>query len=224
LSKPMFHMKSSFLLLRFNLWIVFGIVAINIIVNSIVSLSMGGNDDPQVSVANMLTVFLIVIGIVLPTGYFKGIINLGATRKEYYSGLLMVYTIWSAIFAVFNILGLKLEIGFNWNTFNILQIFHWDQFGVAGMFVYQFGVYMLLISLLSLLFSGLRHIAGWVIWAALVAATPIFISIAPLRHKLVGWLQTLLFNDSLLQGFGWTFILSCVFLAVGWWFTARRTF
>jgi hypothetical protein len=172
----------------------------------------------------MLTVFLIFIGIVLPIGYFKRIINLGATRKEYYNGLLMIYTIWSAIFAVSNILWLKLEIGFNWTTFNILQIFHWDQFGLAGMFVYQFGAYMLLISLLSLLFSGLRHVTGWVIWVALIAAIPIFTSIAPLRHKLAGWLQTMLFNDSLLQGFGWTFILSCVFLAGGWWFTARRTF
>jgi hypothetical protein len=95
---------------------------------------------------------------------------------------------------------------------------------VAGLFVYQFGAYMLLISLLSLLFSGLRHIAGWVIWVALIAAIPIFTSIAPLRHELASGLQTLLFNDSLLQGFGWTFLLSCVLLAAGWWFTTRRTF
>jgi hypothetical protein len=59
MSKVMFHMKASFLMLRFYLWIVFGIVAINIIVISIVNLAIGGNEDPQISVANMLTVFLI---------------------------------------------------------------------------------------------------------------------------------------------------------------------
>jgi hypothetical protein len=54
LSKVRVHMKASFLLLRFYLWIVFGVVAINLIVTSIVNLSIGSN-DPQISVGNSLT-------------------------------------------------------------------------------------------------------------------------------------------------------------------------
>jgi hypothetical protein len=39
---------------------------------------------------------------------------------------------------------------------------------------------------------------GWVIWAAFIAAIPVFTSIAQLRHKLADGLLMLLFNDSLL--------------------------
>jgi len=36
-------------------------------------------------------------------------------------------------------------------------------------------------------------------------------------------LLALLFNDSLLQGFGLTVVIACLFLAAGWWFTTRRS-
>jgi hypothetical protein len=216
-------MKASFLLLRLYILCVFGLAAINVIITTIVSLATGIS-DPLVSVANMLTASLIPIAIVLPIGYFKRIMNLGATRKEYYNGILMIYTIWSALFAVFNILWLKLENSFTRETYNILEVFHWDQFGLAGMFLYQFGTYMLIISLLNLLFSGLRHIIGWIIWIVLIVAIPIGIALPSLRPKVGDGFMTLLSNDSLWQGFGISFLLSCLFLAGGWWFTSRRAF
>jgi hypothetical protein len=228
LSKNMAFWKASFLQLRIYLLCVLGFAAAGLLANIIVFLSVGSSDDnTQVSTANIITIFLILMASVLPLSFYKRMINLGSTRKEYYVGMIVVFTIWTVIFAIFNIVSLMLEKSVlkpYQTTLNILQVFNWDQFGAAGMFVYQFGAYMLLISLLSLLFSSLRHVAGWVIWVALIAAIPIFTSIAPLRHKLASGLQTLLFNDSLLQGFVWTFLLSCVFLAVGWWFTTRRTF
>jgi hypothetical protein len=216
-------MKASFLLLRLYILCVFGLAAINVIITTIVSLATGIS-DPLVSVANMLTASLIPIAIVLPIGYFKRIMNLGATRKEYYNGILMIYTIWAALFAVFNILWLKLENSFTRETYNILEVFHWDQFGLAGMFLYQFGTYMLIISLLNLLFSGLRHIIGWIIWIVLIVAIPIGIALPSLRPKVGDGFMTLLSNDSLWQGFGISFLLSCLFLAGGWWFTSRRAF
>jgi hypothetical protein len=220
-------MRASFLQLRPYLWSILGTIAISILANVIVSLSLGDNgENKQVSAANLLTVFLLFIGSVLPAGLFRRVMNLGATRKEYYAGMLLVYALWSAIFAMLNIIWLQIEIGFirNYeNTFNILEIFGWSQFGIVGMFVYQFGAYLLLISLLNLLFSGLRHVLGWVVWVVFIAAIPIFTSIPSLRHTLADGLQALLFNDSLLQGFGLTLLISLVLLAGGWWFTARRT-
>ncbi|OMF69446.1 hypothetical protein BK142_25430 [Paenibacillus glucanolyticus] len=220
-------MRASFLQLRPYLWSILGTIAISILANVIVSLSLGDNgENTQVSAANLLTVFLLFIGSVLPAGLFRRVMNLGATRKEYYAGMLLVYALWSAIFAMLNIIWLQIEIGFirNYeNTFNILEIFGWSQFGIVGMFVYQFGAYLLLISLLNLLFSGLRHVLGWVVWVVFIAAIPIFTSIPSLRHTLADGLQALLFNDSLLQGFGLTLLISLVLLAGGWWFTARRT-
>jgi hypothetical protein len=218
-------MKASFLQLRTYLWIILGILAVSVITNLIVSLSMGSGENSSVSAANLLTLFLIFVGSVLPVCFFRRVINLGATRKEYYLGILLIYALWAAFFAVINIIWFQLElilIRDYEHTFNILEIFHWDQFGIVGMFVYQFGAYLFVLALLNLLFSGLQHAAGWVIWAAFIAAIPIFTSIAPLRHKLADGLLALLFNDSLLQGFGLTFVIACLLLAGGWWFTARR--
>ncbi|ANA80354.1 hypothetical protein C7121_05145 [Paenibacillus glucanolyticus] len=227
MNKSTVLMRASFLQLRPYLWSILGTIAISILANVIVSLSLGDNgENKQVSAANLLTVFLLFIGSVLPAGLFRRVMNLGATRKEYYAGMLLVYALWSAIFAMLNIIWLQIEIGFirNYeNTFNILEIFGWSQFGIVGMFVYQFGAYLLLISLLNLLFSGLRHVLGWVVWVVFIAAIPIFTSIPSLRHTLADGLQALLFNDSLLQGFGLTLLISLVLLAGGWWFTARRT-
>lgn len=220
-------MRASFLQLRSYLLVMLGTIAISMIANVIISLSLGdSSENTQVSAANLLTVFLLFVGSVLPAGLFRRVMNLGATRKEYYIGMLLVYSIWSAIFAVLNIIWLQVEIGFirqYENTFNILEIFGWNQFGIVGMFFYQFGAYLLLISLLNLLFSGLRHVLGWVVWVVLIAAIPIFTSIPSLRHTLADGLLALLFNDSLLQGLGLTLIISLVLLAGGWWFTARRT-
>ncbi|RUS48897.1 hypothetical protein [Cohnella sp. AR92] len=220
-------LKATFLQLRLYLWIIVGVLAVSVITDLIISLAMGNGENSSVSAGNLLDVFLIFVGSVLPVSFFKRLIYLGATRKEYYVGVLFVYAVSAAVFAIFNIAWLQLEkdvIRSYEHTFNILEIFHWDQFGFGGMFGYQFGAYLLLLALLNLLFSGLRHAAGWTIWAVLIAAIPVFTSIAALRSKLTDGLQTLLSNDSLLQGFGLTFGAACLLFAGGWWFTTRRSF
>jgi hypothetical protein len=218
--------KASLLQLRIYMWCMVGVAAAGVLANLIVALSMGGShESKQLSAANVLTVFLIIIAVVLPVSFFKRVINLGASRKEYYISLLVIYSIWTSIFALLNIIFWRLESGLiahYQQSINILVVFHWVQFGVLGMFVYQFCVYMLLITLLNLLFSGLRHFAGWVIWVVLITAIPIGTSLPSLRPKVADAFLTLLFNDSLLQGAGLAFLLSCVFLAGGWLFTRRR--
>ncbi|MBD3917383.1 hypothetical protein H8B09_01345 [Paenibacillus sp. PR3] len=227
MNKTTVLLKASFLQLRLYLWIILGILAVSVTTDLIISLGMGPGENASVSAANLLNVFLIFVGSVLPLSFFKRVIHLGATRKEYYVGVLLVYAVSAAFFAVLNIAWLQLEtdvIRKYEQTFNILEIFHWDQFGIVGMFGYQFGAYLLLLALLNLLFTGLRHAAGWAMWATLIAMIPIFTSIASLRSKLVDGLHTLLFNHSLLQGFGLTFGVACLLLAGGWWFTTRRSF
>lgn len=220
--------RASFLQLRVYMWCVFGIVTASFVSNFIVYLSIGYQEDnSQVSIGNMLAIFLIFVAIVLPAAFFKRIINLGATRKQYYVGVLAIYMIWSAAFALFNVLWLEVEKGFirdYTNIFNLLEIFHWDQFGVIGMILYQFGTYMLLASLLNLLFSGLRHPVGWLLWVLLIAAIPIGTSIPSLRVHVADGFLALLFNDSLFAGLGLTLGLTVLFLFGGWWLTRRRTF
>lgn len=227
-------MGKSFVLLmasirhmRIDILAVLAMVVINFAVSIIINVSVPDNNNNQVSVGNLLSILLIVMAISLPLTFFRRIMNLGATRKQYYTGLIVTYSFWAALFSLLNIVWLKLEVGFlreYIETFNIIEIFHWDQFNVAGMFLYQFGAYMLLISILNLLCSCWRHVLGWIFWVLLIAAIPIGTSIASFRTKLADGFLTLLFNDSLLQGFGLTFSISLLLLAAGWWFTSRRTF
>lgn len=228
MSKTNVLWKASYLQMRVYMWWVIGIVAASFVSNFIVYLSTGYQEDnTQVSIGNMLVIFMIFLAIVLPTAFFRKMLNFGATRKTYYIGLTTIYTAWAAAFALFNVLWLELEKGLireYMNTFNILEIFHWDQFGVVGMFLYQFGTYMLLASLLNLLFSDLRLPAGWVLWVLLAAAIPVGTSVPSLRIHVADVFETLLFNDSLLAGFGLTLGLSILFLSGGWLLTRHRTF
>lgn len=226
MNKTTVLLKASLLQLRLYLWIILGVIAVSVITDLIISLAMGPGNNSSVSASNLFNVLLIFVGSVLPASFFKRVINLGATRKEYYVGVLLVYAVSAAFLALLNIAWLQLEMHIIRNyehTFNILVIFHWDQLGIVGMFGYQFGAYLLLLALLNLLFSGLRHAAGWAIWAVFIATIPIFTSIASLRSKLADGLLALLFNHSLLQGFGLTFGVACLLFAGGWWFTARRS-
>lgn len=217
-------MKASFLQLRMYLLFFLGVAGASIASQIIVNLSL--KENTLVSIGNMLTPFLIIIAIVLPISFFKRVINLGATRKEYYISVLAIYTIWATGYSVFNIIWFKLENIFladYLNLLNIIEVFHWDQFSVIGMFFYQFGTYMMIMSLFNLLFSGLMNFINWIIWGVLIVAIPIGVSIPSYRVQVADAFQTLLFNDSLFQGGGLTFIFSCTFLTCGWFFIRKRT-
>lgn len=225
MNKPRLFLKASYFQLRMYIYGVAAAVAASVIANFIVSLALGEEQNSGVSIANLCLIILIFVACVLPLGFFKRMINLGASRKQYYIGILTVYSIWAAALALFNVLWLQIEISFAGsfeNNFNILEIFGWSQFGIAGSFVYQFGAYMVLMSLLNLLFSGLRHAAGWIIWFLLIAAIPIGTSVPAYRPLVAEGFLTLLFNDSLIQGFGLTLLFSLVFFAGGWLFTRKR--
>jgi hypothetical protein len=223
----MAQMKANFIMLRIYWLCVLGVTAISFLTTVIVSLAMGTNDNAEVSLANLVSIFLLIMPIVIPTGTFANMINLGATRWEYYKGAVFFYTVWAVALSIVNVIWLQIEIHL-WRkyivTFNILEIFHWDQFGFFGSFLYQIVVFMLVMSLFHFLFSGLRSYVGWALWAVFIAAIPISTSIPALRMQLAEGLKILLFNDSLWLGVALNLIPICVFLLGGWLFTRKRFF
>ncbi|WNQ11175.1 hypothetical protein MJA45_26840 [Paenibacillus aurantius] len=223
-SKNRAILTASFLQLKPYLLGVAALVGVSIITNLIISLNVDRNT--HLSLANMLSLFLLFAASVLPSAFFRRMLNLGASRGEYYRGLVTVYVLCSAGFALLNVLWFAVEVGIIRkveDTINILEVFHWNRFGWAGMFLYQFGAYLLLLSLLNLLFSGIWHWSGWLLWAVLIAAIPLGTALDVFRPKVAGGLGALLFNDSLMAGLGWTLLGSLLLLAAGWLFTRRRT-
>jgi hypothetical protein len=227
MNKAIVQMKASSIMLRSYLLWISGLVLVSFLVNYITGSFVDNSENTQVSAGNELSIFIIFMAIVIPLGSFRRLMNLGATRIEYYRGAICYYVIWAAIMAVVNVIWLQIELHYLrpvYRTFNILEIFHWDQFNYLGSFLYQFAVYMTLISLLNLLFSSLRHYIGWIIWMVLIAAIPISTSIAELRNYLAAGLENLLMNDSLAQGLAWNMGLVIVFILGGLWFTSKREF
>src|SRR5690625_4468740 len=217
--------RASWLQLKTPFIFLLVAVGISVMASTIVALSLGSDNHIYVSIANLLTVSLVIVGSVLPVFLFSRMINLGSNRKEYYLGLIITYLLFALGFAIFNTIWLQMEINWFRNiayNFKIVEIFQWDQFGITGMVLYQFSVYFLVLSLLNLLFSGLQQVGGWMVWIILIAAIPIGTSIPSLRPKVAEGFTALLFNDSSWQGSGIDIICSIMFLVGGWLLTWKR--
>ncbi|OEH92390.1 hypothetical protein [Bacillus solimangrovi] len=223
MSENIQFLKINMKVMKTILYVLLIVIGINIIIDLILGNTDIGNKG--VSYANSLSVFLIIIAIVNPVYIFKRSIHLGATRKDYYLGALLSYIFYAAVFSVLNIFWLVVEnhylIEFM-EYFNILIIFEWDRYGIVEMFTYQFFAYLLLMSLLNLLFSAYRSIIGIGIYIVLVAGIPVSLSIGSLRHKVAEGLTLLLFNPSLITVVLISSIGLILFFAAGWWFTKRR--
>lgn len=184
-------------------------------------------ENVNVSSANMLLVLLPLLAIILPLKTFRPMMNFGDSRRRYFVGLLGVYAVSAIILALVNSLWWPFEqnvIRTYSQTYNLIEVFDWEQFGFIGAFLYQTVFYFFVLTLFNLLFSGLKSPISWILWTVLIAAIPIGTSIASLRVHVADFFLALLFNDSLVSAIGLNLGLSLVWIAGAWLFTRRRTF
>lgn len=220
------HLKATYLQMRMYIWFVIMLIILGRLAEFIVSLFIDGGESTGLSTSNVLILILLLIAIVLPLSYYKRIVHLGASRKQYFVGLQLVFAVWAAVIALFNSLWPVLEANVfrsYKNTVDLIEAFHWNEFGLAGSFLYQTAFYLMAMALLSMLISGYYHFVGWLLWALLLAAIPIGTAIPSLRVHVVLFFKALLFNGSLLAGVGFNLMLFLVFIAGGWLFTRGRT-
>jgi hypothetical protein len=229
LNKTLAISKAAYIQLRvYMFWTVVG-VALNLLSKFIEYSAVGYQPDSySLSIGNILTLILFFAAVILPLPFSRRMMNLGASREDYYVGVVAIYVVGCAAMSALNMIlfklvdhGLLLDYV---NSFNLYHIFHWDQFNVGGMFLYQFAVFLLLVSFINLMFSAVRSYVGLSLWVIVAAAIPISTSIAAYRAKLADGLHVLLFNDSLIAGSGICFLLSIACLIGGWFFTSRRTY
>lgn len=184
-------------------------------------------ENVNVSSANMLLILLPLLAIILPLKTFRPMMNFGDSRRRYFAGLLGVYAVSAIILALVNSLWWPFEqnvIRTYSQTYNLIEVFDWEQFGFIGAFLYQTVFYFFVLTLFNLLFSGLKSPISWILWTVLIAAIPIGTSIASLRVHVADFFLALLFNDSLVSAIGLNLGLSLVWIAGAWLFTRRRTF
>lgn len=219
------HFKATYLQMRMYIWGVVGLILLGRLADFIVSLFSYNRDRSILSDGNVLILILLFIAVILPLRYYKRIVHLGASREHYYRGLHFVFAVWAAAIACFNTLWYELETGVirNYmNTVDLIEAFHWVDFGLVGSFLYQTAFYMMVMALLCLLVSGYFHPAGWLLWVLVLVAVPVGTAIPSLREQISSFFITLLANESLPAGVGFNLLLYAVFAAGGWLFTKRR--
>lgn len=222
------HIKATYLQVRLYIWGVILMILLGRLADWIVTLSTNGSyNTMRLSDGNLLLLILLFFAVVLPLRYFKRIIHLGASREHYFKGLLIVFAIWAATIALFNSFYHVLEVNVLRNysgMVDMIEAFHWTDFGVAGSFLYQAAFYVMFMAFLCLLVSGYSHPAGWLLWALVITAIPVGTAIPSLRVHVAAFFKALLFNNSLLTGVFFNLALYVLFAAGGWWFTRRRTY
>lgn len=218
------HLKATYLQLRIYIWMVIIFILLGRLAEFIVGLFIDISQSAVLADGNLLLLILLLIAIMLPLSYYKRIVHLGASRKQYFWGLQVVYAVWAAAIALFNCLWPMVEVNvLHKNTVNLVEAFRWNEFGVAGSFLYQTIFYLMVMALLSMLISGYYHFVGWLVWALFIVAIPTGTAIPSLRVHVASFFEALLFNGSLLAGVGFNLVLFLLFVAGGWFFTRRRT-
>lgn len=220
------HFKATYSQMKIYIWCVIGLILLGRLAEFIVSRFTDSGQSNILSDGNILILILLFIAIVLPLRYYKRIVHLGASRERYFMALQFVFAVWAAAIALFNCLWYELEVGVlrNYtNTIDLIEVFHWVNFGFAGSFVYQTAFYLMVMALLSMLVSGYYHPVGWLLWVLLFTAIPVGTAIPSLRVHVGHFFEALLFNGSLPIGAGFNLLLYFVFVAGGWLFTRGRT-
>lgn len=222
------HIKATYLQMRLYIWGVLLMILLGRLADWIVTVSTNSSFNTlRLSDGNMLLLILLFFAVVLPLRYFKRIVHLGASREHYFKGLQIVFAVWAAAIALFNSFYYVLEVNVIRNysgMVDMIEAFHWTDFGVAGAFLYQTAFYIMFMALLSLLVSGYNHPAGWLLWVLLITAIPVGTAIPSLRVHVAAFFKALLFNSSLITGVVFNLGLYALFAAGCWWFTKRRTY
>ncbi|WP_232231550.1 hypothetical protein [Paenibacillus sp. HW567] len=219
------HLQATYRQLKMYIWSVLMIIVLGRIAELIITSLTDSSGLSRLSETNMLILLLPLMAIVLPLSYFRRIVHLGASRKQYFIGLHAVFAVWAAAVALINSIWITLQIHAFHNyagTVDLVDAFHWTNFGFAGSFLYQTAFYLMGMALLSMLVSGYSNAAGWLLSALLLTAIPVGTAIPSLRVHVASFFATLLINDSLLLGVGFNLLLYLLFAAGGWLFTRRR--
>ncbi|GBF75515.1 hypothetical protein PA598K_03931 [Paenibacillus sp. 598K] len=219
------HFKATYRQLKMYIWFVLVIIVFGRLTELIITSLTEENNVSRLSETNMLIILLPLIAIVLPLSYTKRMVHLGATRQQVFWGLHGVYAIWAVLVALINSLWVLIQMKVFHNYANVVDLvdaFHWNDFGFLGTLLYQTAFYLMAMALLSMLTSGYSSPVGWLLSALLLTAIPLGTAISSLRVYVSSFFQTLLFNDSLLLGVGYNLLLYLLFAAGGWLFTRVR--
>ena len=148
--------------------------------------------------------------------HFPKMLSLGAKRKDFFWGFMLLYGLLAAIVSLLNITffltfdRFMQDYAHFYAIFNLLEIFGWAENGIIIAFFRQTAFLFLFASFIHTLASVQDRWYGWVADIAIIAIISVFTPIAPLRAALVFFLNLITFEPN-----AFLHIAYCLALGIG---------
>ncbi|MGO0985296.1 hypothetical protein ACTPEW_05135 [Clostridioides difficile] len=160
-----------------------------------------------ISRGNYTWLYIIMLPFFVVFYNFKKLINLGASKKDYYIGSMGLYLLSAIVVSLANtVIHISID---KWNTsqtvVNLMDLCGWWQNGILLAFLQQTMFLLMITVFLHVLLSIQENWYGWVTDIVIVAIICIFTPFAPLRHFLVLFFKLVMFNST-----AWLHILICL--------------
>lgn len=156
---------------------------------------------------------------------FRELLNLGASKKDYFAGCLMAYAVLALGISLANTLThLILDAASPARTVvNLMDVCRWTENGIIIAWLQQTFFLLLAMLFLHVLLSVQSQWCGWLTDAVLAAVISIFTPIAPLRHVLAVFFETIMINGNALVQISSCLVLSALLSLAGLAALKRRT-
>ncbi|MDD2648896.1 MAG: hypothetical protein PHI27_07980 [Eubacteriales bacterium] len=198
---------------RYTTWIAYlvaGICAAAMIVDTIIDKSMGMTGDNAISYYSMLYLICIMAPIFIASINYSRHINIGVKKKAYFYGCAINYVVFAAIISLCGVIETFLIDPYltsdGYQIYGLVKVFGWDS-NVFTAFFSQFAFLLLVESVLHTFTFIQDKWYGWLADVIVVVIISVFTPIPALRQVETAFFNLIIFSAPVAQ------IFTCLLLA-----------
>lgn len=200
---------------------------ISFIITAIVMICATTSGDSKIALSNGNYAWL--LAVMTPFFFvfydYTKLMHLGTSKKDYFIGSLSAYSLVALVasLATTAIFILIDPLNHTQTVVNMMDLCGWTANGVLVAFLQQTVFLLLTMIFLHVMLSMQPYWYGWLMDSVLVAIICIFTPIAPLRHILVEFFKSIMFNGNALIHIGICIFLCAVLSVIGINVLKRKT-
>lgn len=216
--KNMFKVASlNFSTTKSSIIITIGVIIIQVVSNMIIS-SATGEAASDMSIGNFFYLYIIIIPFFIVLSNYKKLINLNASKINFYLGSILTYAISSVAISLLNTLSLNF-LEKNSTVYmkesNLMELTGWMENGILIAFIQQAIFIFLFAIFLHVLISLQTHWVGWMIDFIIVIILSVFLPIEVLRNAVSNFFELIMFNSNYILHISSCLILSITIFLLG---------
>ena len=198
---------------------------ISFIITALVVLCATSSGDVVLSNGNYTWLLAVMTPFFFVFYDYTKLMHLGASKRDYFFGCLISYSILALGISLINtLIHLLIDPVYPAQAvINMMDVCKWTENGIFIAGVQQMFFLLLVMIFLHVLLSMQPHWYGWLTDAILVAIICIFTPIAALRGILSGFFQIIMFNSNAILHIGICLLLSAALSFAGLCVLKRKT-